>query len=40
VSAGKVDVRFVMVGDVTRPGDSATEEVAFCTPVGTKQIVC
>jgi hypothetical protein len=40
VSAVQVDVRFVMVGDVTRPGDSPTEEVAFCTPLGSRRVVC
>lgn len=40
VSAAQVDVRFVMVGDVTRPGDSPTEEVAFCTPLGSRRVVC
>jgi alkaline phosphatase D len=40
VSAGQVDVRFVMVGDVTKPGGATVDEVAFCTPLGTKRVMC
>ena len=39
ISAAQVDVRFVMVGDVTQPGDTPTEEVAFHTPVGTRRVM-
>ena len=39
VSAAQVDVRFVMVGDVTKPADTPTEEVAFYTPLGSRRVM-
>jgi alkaline phosphatase D len=38
VTAQQVAVRFVMVSDVTKPTGGVIDEVAFCTPLGTKQI--
>jgi alkaline phosphatase D len=38
IDAQQVDVTFVMVSDVTKPSGNVTNEVAFRTPLGTKQI--